>query len=159
MQANPATSPDREDVAQLALMVMQLTDRMSRYRAERIDRTAMGVLRIAATRASIRPTEIAEQLQVHPSSVTRHVQALAKTGRLRTRPDPADGRASLVEVTETGLADLWQLYEQGVDAWQRAVAGWLPDEVRALAAGLGRLVAALDARAKEPSSSERRERQ
>jgi DNA-binding MarR family transcriptional regulator len=143
-------------VGALAVTVMALTDRMSRARTHTIDRTALGVLRVAATRKGIRPTEIADELNVHPSSVTRHAQVLEQAGKVAIRPDPADGRASLIEVTPTGLADLWNLYEQGVDAFHDAIADWTPDEVRALAASMSRLIAALDARAKRQTEPERR---
>lgn len=149
----------RGDVGSLAIAVMELSDRMSRARAQTIDRTALGVLRVAATREGIRPTEIADELHVHPSSVTRHAQTLEQAGKVLIRPDPADGRASLIEITPGGLADLWQLYERGVDAFHEAISGWTPDEVRALAAGLSRLNAALDARAKRQPEPERRPEQ
>ncbi len=136
---------------------MDLTDRMSRARAELIDQTGLGVLRIAAEHAGVRPTGIAAELRVHPSSVTRHVQALVKAGKLRTRPDPADGRASLVEVTAAGRAELWQSFERGVDAFAGTVADWPPGEVRALAAGLRHLVTALDSRAEHLFTPERRD--
>ncbi|GAA5182507.1 hypothetical protein GCM10023322_19660 [Rugosimonospora acidiphila] len=128
---------------------------MNRARTNAIDRTALGVLRVAATAGKgMRPTEIADELSVHPSSVTRHVQALAQTGKVAIKPDPADGRASLIEVTPAGLAELWQLYEQGVDAFADSIPDWTTDEVRALAAGLSRLVAALDARATPQTQTE-----
>ncbi len=152
----------REEVGSLAVSVMALTDRMSRARAQLIDRTSLGVLRIAATRNGVRPTEIADELHVHPSSVTRHVQALAEAGKLAVRADPGDGRASLVEITQAGLRDLWQMYERGVDGFGQAVADWAPDDVRALTAGLRRLTAALDtlrARAEHRAGSERQDRQ
>jgi DNA-binding MarR family transcriptional regulator len=146
-------------VGRLAVTVMELTDRMSRARTQLIDRTALGVLRIAATGKGIRPTGIAEELRVHPSSVTRHVQVLAGAGKLAIRPDPADGRASLVEITKAGLDDLWQTYEQGVSAFQEALTGWSPDDVCALSAGLSRLMAALDTRAEHHPTAERPDRQ
>ena len=147
-------APNRRDVSELALAVMELTDRMSRARAELIDQTALGVLRVAAGHTGIRPTAIAAELRVHPSSVTRHVQALAKAGKIRTRPDPADGRASLVEVTAAGRADLWQSFEAGVDAFGELVADWPPGEVQALAAGLRSLAAAHDSQEKQRTSQE-----
>jgi DNA-binding MarR family transcriptional regulator len=134
---------------------MALTDLMGRARAETIDKTALGVLRIAAARNGARPTQVADELRVHPSSVTRHAQALHQAGKLAIRPDPADGRASILVPTPAGRADLWELYERGVDAFARAVADWEPNDVRLLAAGVSRLIAAIEAREKSNPDHER----
>ena len=137
----------REEVGALAVAIMELTDRMSRARNLAIDSTPLGVLRSAATRnGSLRPTEIADELGVHPSSVTRQVQALERAGKLVVKPDPGDGRASLIEITPAGFADLWKLYDQGVDAFHDAVADWPVTEVRALIDSIRHLLAALNAR-------------
>ena len=140
----------------LALAVMALTDRMTRARALAIDQTELGVLRVTADGGAMRPTDIAAELSVHPSSVTRHVQALELAGKVAVGPDPTDGRASLITVTAAGLADLWQVHDQGVGAFQEVLAGWQPEEVRALTASLSRLIAALDAQAKHHADQERR---
>jgi len=126
---------------------MGLSDRMHAVTRDRIDRTEIGVLKVVAERRGARPTEIAEQLHVHPSSVTRHVHALQATGRLTARSDPDDGRASIVEITEAGVAELGRVYEDGLDAFADVVSDWAPTDVRTLTAGLSRLLAALDARA------------
>ncbi len=42
------------------------------------------------------------RLQVHPTSVTATVDRLARDGFARRRPDPRDGRAVLVEITDAG---------------------------------------------------------
>ena len=126
---------------------MGLTDRVHTVTRDRIDRTEIGVLKVAAERRGARPTEIAEQLHVHPSSVTRHAHALQAAGKLTARSDPNDGRASIVEITEAGLAELGRVYEDGVDAFADVVSSWAPTDVRALTASLSRLLAALDARA------------
>jgi DNA-binding MarR family transcriptional regulator len=144
---------DRDEVRALVLAVMALTERISRGQAARIDMTALGVLRIAAQRRGTRPTQIAAELRVHPALVTRRVQALEQEGKLVSKPDPADGRASLIEITPAGLADLGQRFEDGVDAFGDAIAGWTCGEVSNLAVGLGRLAAALDDREKRQRES------
>jgi len=145
---------NRDDVGALALAVMRLTDMMSSFRTQAIDRTALGVLRVAAARRGARPTEIAEELDIHPSSVTRHAQVLERAGRLSIKPDPSDGRASLLEATPAGIAELWQLYEWGVDAFCRVTGDWATEEVRALTAGINRLAAAMNAQHQRDAESE-----
>jgi DNA-binding MarR family transcriptional regulator len=45
---------------------------------------------------------IGERLMVHPTSVTNTIDRLEKQGFVRRRPNPADGRGKLAEITPQG---------------------------------------------------------
>ncbi len=45
---------------------------------------------------------VGERLMVHPTSVTNTIDRLEKQGLVRRRPNPADGRGRLAEITEAG---------------------------------------------------------
>ena len=49
-------------------------------------------------------TKAGARLQVHPASVTNAATRLEDAGLVERRPDPADGRAVLVEITDAGRA-------------------------------------------------------
>jgi DNA-binding MarR family transcriptional regulator len=49
-------------------------------------------------------TKAGARLQVHPASVTNAAGRLETAGLVVRRPDPADGRGVLVEITDTGRA-------------------------------------------------------
>jgi DNA-binding MarR family transcriptional regulator len=49
-------------------------------------------------------TKAGARLQVHPASVTNAATRLEAAGLVVRRPDPADGRGVLVEITDTGRA-------------------------------------------------------
>ena len=49
-------------------------------------------------------SKIGERLQVHPTSVTNIVDRLARAGLVLRRPNPADGRGILAEITADGRA-------------------------------------------------------
>jgi DNA-binding MarR family transcriptional regulator len=49
-----------------------------------------------------RPTELARELHLSASGVTRALLPLEKRGIVRREPDPADGRASFATLTESG---------------------------------------------------------
>jgi MarR family transcriptional regulator, organic hydroperoxide resistance regulator len=51
-----------------------------------------------------RQTELAVAFDTDSASMTRTVQRLERAGFLRRRPDPNDGRATLVESTPAGMA-------------------------------------------------------
>ncbi|MFE7587328.1 MarR family winged helix-turn-helix transcriptional regulator [Streptomyces gardneri] len=52
----------------------------------------------------VRQSELIQSLGLDPSTVTKMLQRLEQCGHVRRRPDPADRRAVLVEVTDEGLA-------------------------------------------------------
>jgi len=49
-------------------------------------------------------TKAGARLQVHPASVTNAASRLEAAGLVTRRPDPADGRGVLVEITDAGRA-------------------------------------------------------
>ena len=51
-----------------------------------------------------RQTDLAAEFDTDSASMTRTVQRLERAGFVRRRPDPFDGRATLVESTPAGLA-------------------------------------------------------
>jgi DNA-binding MarR family transcriptional regulator len=63
-------------------------------------------LRTLKRRGTIRLSELSEHLHIAPRSTTEVVDALESRGLVRRRADPGDRRATLVEVTEPGVAIL-----------------------------------------------------
>lgn len=53
-------------------------------------------------RGSLPMNKITKRLQVHATSTTNSVDRLEAAGLAARRPHPADGRTTLVEITETG---------------------------------------------------------
>jgi DNA-binding MarR family transcriptional regulator len=49
-------------------------------------------------------TKAGARLQVHPASITNAATRLEEAGLVNRRPDPADGRGVLVEITHAGRA-------------------------------------------------------
>jgi DNA-binding MarR family transcriptional regulator len=52
----------------------------------------------------MRLNELSDHLRIAPRSTTEVVDGLQERGLLRRRPDPADRRATLVELTEQGTS-------------------------------------------------------
>lgn len=137
--------PDRQAVAALAVTLVTASEWLRRASADALDPIDTGVLRLAAERGPVRPSELAEYLDVNPSTITRHVGALVEAGEVSLSTDAADGRASLVQITEHGQTRLRSVYDSGVDSFASLVRGWTSDEVLALNALLDRLMAAVEA--------------
>lgn len=92
----------------------------------------LSVLQVLAGRDGVRPSEIAEQLGVHPSLVTRQVQQLEVAGFVNVVENPADARSLLVALTRSGLAEQERLTQIRLERFALFVADWEPDEVRRL---------------------------
>ena len=63
-------------------------------------------LRTLKRRGTMRLSELSEHLHIAPRSTTEVVDALESRDLVRRRADPGDRRATLVEVTEPGVAIL-----------------------------------------------------
>ena len=81
----------------------------------------------------MRVTDLAELKQADPSTISRQVAQLVKAGLARREADPADGRASRLAVTETGLAACRQLHEARHALLSEALSDWPPERITAFA--------------------------
>uniref|UniRef100_UPI0013307B41 MarR family winged helix-turn-helix transcriptional regulator n=1 Tax=Raoultella terrigena TaxID=577 RepID=UPI0013307B41 len=60
------------------------------------------VMRVVDRESGCRSGAVAAQLGVGPSAVSRLVTGLCERGLVERRPDPEDGRAELLTLTEAG---------------------------------------------------------
>ena len=96
-----------------------------------------------------RVSELAQQQRVAQPSMTGLVQRLEGEGWVERRPDPADGRATLVRVTPAGLAAL-EDYRAAAAARVRPQLSELGDFDRATLARALELMQQLAARIDDP---------
>ena len=68
--------------------------------------SALRALRVLGRHGAMRLSELSEQLRIAPRSVTEVVDTLESRGLAARRPDPADRRATLAELTERGASVL-----------------------------------------------------
>ncbi|MFF3848998.1 MarR family winged helix-turn-helix transcriptional regulator [Streptomyces sp. NPDC002328] len=105
-----------------------------------LDRAAVALLRQVADAEPMRPGELAQRLGVEASHVTRTVQQLQKSGYVTRVPDPDDGRAQRIQLTDAGQAAVDRVREAGARGMQLALAEWSPQELRRLATLFHRMV-------------------
>lgn len=102
--------------------------------------TATGaVLAIVESCPGVWTKEIAVRLGVGLSVASRHTAELVRSGLLRREPDPADGRAARLHLTETGRECLIALRSQNVDWVAAALGDWSEADVATAAQLLHRL--------------------
>ncbi|MGW1780675.1 MarR family winged helix-turn-helix transcriptional regulator [Streptomyces sp. NPDC002143] len=115
-------------------------DRLMSMAGVPLDRAAVALLRQVADTEPLRPGELAQRLGVEASHVTRTVQQLQKSGYVTRVPDPDDGRAQRIQLTEAGRAAIDRVRDAGARGMQLALSEWSPEELGQLAALFHRMV-------------------
>jgi DNA-binding MarR family transcriptional regulator len=132
-------APSKADVNAMVAALFTLTAGMERARRQRKAAGTLSLLQLIADRGAIRPSEIADLQQVHPSLVTRQVRELEDAGQVQVAADPADGRSCLVTLTPAGADELQRLTQVGLDRFAVFVSDWQPGDVQMLTALLNKL--------------------
>lgn len=151
--------PSRADVQAMVHALFTVNAGLERARRRSKGASMLSVLQLLAGRDGVRPSELAEQLGVHASLVTRQVQELERAGLVQVNDNPSDARSLLIVLTRSGTAEQQRLTQIGLDRFARFVADWEPEEVRRLTdllLKLERSKAAVAAR--EESTANRRAR-
>ena len=68
---------------------------------------------------SLRVNELAREVVLSPTAMSRFVDRAEAAGVVRRRPDAADRRALQVTLTDDGVAllrEMWPVYERGIEA-------------------------------------------
>ena len=106
-------------------------------------RADASVLKVLAKGGEQRGGEIAAKLGVDASVVSRQLSALEGDGLVSRRPDPADARVSLVQLSDAGRDRLEALYAGYAHLLRASLADWNDDEMAAAAAVLRRVASAV----------------
>jgi DNA-binding MarR family transcriptional regulator len=112
---------------------------------EGLDAAAFGLLLTLVKCGPRRQGELAELSLLDPSTVSRHVAQLARTGYVQRRPDPQDGRAVQLAATTDGELVAREIGKRRQAVICEALGRWSPDQVQELVGLLRRLNDDLDA--------------
>jgi DNA-binding MarR family transcriptional regulator len=102
-------------------------------------------LDLLVRRDTWRMSELAEGLRVDPSTATRAVQRLLKSGLAERHSCIDDGRVVLVSATEIGRTRHANIVGHRTELMRAVVGAFDPDEQRQLAGFLERMVGSIDA--------------
>lgn len=146
---------DDDDVARLRVALARVSRHLDRQaRGDTLTRTQTSVLGTVIRLGPVRISELADVEGVNPTMLSRIVAKLEDTGLLHRRPDPGDGRAALVEITEEGRAVGLRLRTERtrlLTGRLAAMPGDRADELLAALPALEALAAALDPNRTEKS--------
>jgi DNA-binding MarR family transcriptional regulator len=110
-----------------------------------LDRASYVILRRLQQDGPQNVSALAATLNLDGSTVTRQVTALQKDGLIERRPDPRDGRGTVIEATALGLQQVDAVREARRTLYGTVLHDYSGPERRELAAALERFTAALDA--------------
>ena len=127
------------------LLALMAIGRLMRQRVEgdRLDPGTFWLLKNIAARP-LRVTELAGCANLDTSTVSRHVAQLDRAGLVERTPDPDDGRAHRVQLTELGSAQLADGFARRRELLGRALVDWHPDDIAHLDRLLDRFVSDID---------------
>ncbi|MFE0171664.1 MarR family winged helix-turn-helix transcriptional regulator [Streptomyces sp. NPDC059002] len=91
-----------------------------------------------------RATDLAAYIGVGKATMSRQLRALEELGLVAREPDPADGRAWLIQLTPDGRTRFRTVRAGRRAQYVRRLAGWDRSEVAELARLLGQLNASAD---------------
>lgn len=136
--------PDRSPVFKLLLLVNLTAKPFGRLFARRhqLSLAEWRVMLTLAAEPDLVAAAVADRLGLDRMAVSRAIAALERRGRVRRRPDPADGRRAHLALTEAGWA-LYRLIAPSGQEREDALLGELDAAERAeLDRLLGKLIRA-----------------
>lgn len=104
-----------------------------------IGRTGYWLLVLVSEQAPLRLSDLAGTVELDLSTISRQIRDLVASGLITRTPDPADGRAALLSLTDQGVAVLEAVSEFRRRVLAEAIAEWSDEERNSLASGLLRL--------------------
>jgi DNA-binding MarR family transcriptional regulator len=137
-------SREAYDTLERELGVFSRRARAAAYRLSRavhpeLDSTAYGLLIYVRDHGLARPSDLAGFVGVGKATISRQVKVLEDLGLIERRPDPADGRAHLLALTEEGCRRLDAVSSARREHFHARLSTWPEDDVRTLATLLARL--------------------
>ncbi|MFD6445422.1 MarR family winged helix-turn-helix transcriptional regulator [Promicromonospora sp. NPDC060204] len=149
---HPGEAPLSRVELQLALLLRR-AERTGAIRAGHtpaLERSGYLLLQVLSTEGPLGINALAARQGLDASTVTRQVVSLEKAGFARRSKDPLDGRAVLVEATESGRAQLERERVRRSAMYDQILTDWSPFERSLLAELLERLNHDLDAFRRDP---------
>ncbi|MGA4839636.1 MarR family winged helix-turn-helix transcriptional regulator [Streptomyces sp. G45] len=104
-----------------------------------LEPAAYGLLAFLDETGPRRATDLAAFIGVGKATMSRQLRALEQLGLVAREPDPADGRAWLVRLSEEGRERFRTVRSARRERYVRQLAGWDRKEVAELARLLGQL--------------------
>jgi len=136
VHATVCTKDDDELAGALYAVVL----RLSRLPVdEPVDKAGLAVLHETHRLGTVRPSDLAAQMHLDLSTISRHLHSLEQQGMVQRTADPDDARAQRISITARGSDVLTRVLDHRAVAIRDAIAHWPQADRRALCQFLRRL--------------------
>ena len=119
---------------------MNLYQQLTENLGEAVDAVTYPVLSGLARTGPVSAAELAAQIGLDRSGVTRRATRLEEAGLLRREPHSEDGRVTLLVLTDAGDATVQRMRERLAAAIETSMQSWPDGEAEAFAVSLRRFV-------------------
>ncbi|WP_245672992.1 MarR family winged helix-turn-helix transcriptional regulator [Aldersonia kunmingensis] len=129
---DPSDEPLARELAVALAMLQRVRERtfaqVTDLAADQLDISVFHCLLRLETDGPMRAGVLAEAMYSDPSSVSRQVAQLVKRGLVQRLPDPEDGRACVLRVTDEGQAMVEDMRRRRTASVARIVTDWSNDD-------------------------------
>ncbi|QIK68623.1 MarR family transcriptional regulator [Nocardioides sp. HDW12B] len=132
-----------QEVGVLLRRVRRAIGERARLVHEDLHPSAYFLLVHVAEHGPLRASALVEAMDLDKGAMSRGVQHLIDLGLVDRTPDPDDGRATLIAVTDEGRTRLADMAEHRRKRLDERLAGWSDDELTAFVSELARYNATL----------------
>jgi DNA-binding MarR family transcriptional regulator len=106
---------------------------------EPVDKAGLAVLHETRRLGMVRPSDLAVQMRLDLSTISRHLRSLEQRGMVQRTADPDDARAQRISITVRGGEVLARLMDHRAASIRAAIAHWPEQDRSALRQLLCRL--------------------
>ncbi|HEU4566627.1 MAG TPA: MarR family transcriptional regulator [Marmoricola sp.] len=126
------------EIGVIARRIRRNTDERARLIHPDLAAAAYSLLAAVADDGPCRASTLADTFSLDKGAVSRYLTQLEELGLLSRTPDPADGRASLLEVTDEGRRRLADMLARRRAMIGDRLSSWSDEDLARLAETLGR---------------------
>jgi DNA-binding MarR family transcriptional regulator len=135
-----ATDPQSPEEAVIMLVMQAGRSLRSRHPEDQVDPSSFPLAKQLMCSAAMRVSDCASRLGLDASTVSRQIKQLEDKGIVERTPDPADGRASLVQISTAGSEVMRSAFRRRYERIQAVLAPWTEADRAKLQELLTRLV-------------------
>jgi DNA-binding MarR family transcriptional regulator len=131
MQASVQSTSSRTASVESMMHALLEIGRLMRQRGqgEMLDSGTFWLLKTLATSGPLRVTDLAVCANLDASTVSRHVAQLHSAGLIERAPDPVDGRAQRVKLSDAGSAKINAALRSRRELLEKCLESWDPGDL------------------------------
>jgi DNA-binding MarR family transcriptional regulator len=126
MQVNPLNleSPTTPEEAVIGLLMQAGRRLRTRHPEDQVDPSTFPLARQLMCHDAMRVSDLAAKVELDASTVSRQIKQLEDKGIVERTSDPADGRASLVRLSDEGHRTMQAAFHRRFQRIQQALEPW-----------------------------------